>query len=79
MSLFTQIVILLLVLTAMVMILLAIRQLTRFEGSNDNEETLHLKNEVEEDGHILSNNNIFSALVETEPDKHEKQKDKRNL
>lgn len=68
MSLFAQIVILLLVLTAMVMILLGIRQLTRFDSFDDAEETRHLKEEVEDDGHVLSHNNIFSTLVEAEPD-----------
>ena len=50
MSIFTQIVILLMVLACMVMVLLAIRQLTHFEGFEDLEETNHLKDEVEEDG-----------------------------
>lgn len=66
MGLFTQIVIMLLVLSAMVMVLLAIRQLTKFHGFEDSEETRHLKEEVEEDGHVLSQNNIFSSLVESE-------------
>ena len=71
---FVQIVILLIVLTAMVMVLLAIRQLTRFKGFDDAEETEHLKAEVEDDGHILSRNSIFSSLVEAESDL---EKDKR--
>lgn len=65
MSLFTQIVILLVVLSAMVMVLLAIRQLTKFEGFTHEEETIHLKEEVEEDSNILSSNNIFNTLVDT--------------
>lgn len=50
----------------MVMVLLAIRQLAKFEGFDDNEDTAHLKKEVKDDEHILSRNNIFSNLVETE-------------
>lgn len=76
MGLFTQIVILLLVLTAMVMVLLAIRQLSKFEGFDDAEETYHLKEEVEQDGHILSNNSIFSTIVEADPEEDMKKKDK---
>ena len=67
MSVFTQIVILIIVLSCMVMVLLGIRQLTKFEGFDDSEETSHLKEEVEDDGHIISHNNIFSTLVEAEP------------
>ena len=74
MSLFTQIVILLVVLACMVMVLLAIRQLSHFEGFDDFEETVHLKEEVKKDGHILSNNNIFSTLVEANPDKENNEK-----
>lgn len=68
MSLFTQIVILLLVLSCMVMLLLAIRQLSRFEGFDDEAETMHLREDVEEDGHILSKNSVFKTLVEAEPE-----------
>lgn len=67
MSILAQIVILLVVLACMVMVLLAIRQLTHFEGFDDIEETRHLKEEVEEDGHVLSKNNIFNTLVDAEP------------
>lgn len=67
MNIFTQIVILMVVLACMVMVLLAIRQLTKFERFDDSKETSHLKEEIEDDGHILSNNNIFSTLVEAEP------------
>lgn len=66
MSLFTQIVILMIVLACMVMVLLAIRQLSHFEGFDDSEETIHLKEEIDDDSHILSNNSIFSNLVEPE-------------
>ena len=72
MSVFTQIVILILVLTAMVMVLLAIRQLTKSEGFDDANETVNLKQDIEEDGHILSHNSIFSTLVEAEPEEPEK-------
>ena len=69
MSLFIQIVILLGVLAAMVMVLLGIRQLTHYEGFDDAKETDLLKNEVEEKDKILSENNIFHNLVETEEKK----------
>ena len=72
MSVFTQIVILLMVLACMVMVLLAIRQLSKFEGFDDAEETLHLKEEVEDDGNILSQNNIFRTLVDASPENEEK-------
>lgn len=68
MELFIQIVIFLIVLTCMVMILLAIRQLTHFEGFDDAEETSHLREDLEEKGNILSKNSIFSTLVEAEPE-----------
>lgn len=68
MSVFTQIVILMLVLTAMVMVLLAIRQLTHYEGFDDIEETRHLRREVRNNDKIMSNNNIFHNLVEVEPE-----------
>lgn len=71
MTIITQIIILLVVLACMVMVLLAIRQLTHFETFDDQVETNHLKEEVEEDRHILSKNNIFSTLVEAEPTESE--------
>ena len=74
MSIFTQIVILLLVLTAMVMVLLAIRQLTKFETFDDSEETLNLKEELKKDERILSSNSIFSTLVDT---KNKEEEEKR--
>ena len=78
MSVFIQTVILLVVLACMVMVLLAIRQLTHFEGFEDSEETTHLREEVKDDGHILSHNNIFSNLVDvdSEPQKNYKSKSK---
>ena len=69
MSVFTQIIILLIVLAVMVMILIGIRQLTHFEGFEDTVETDHLKKDLEENGNVLSNNNIFHSLVEVEPEK----------
>lgn len=69
MGTFIQIVILLIILACMVMVLIGIRQLGHFQSFEDAEETSHLKEEVEDDGHILSNNNIFSTLVEPEPEK----------
>lgn len=69
MSIFTQTLILLIVLACMVMILLSIRQLTHYERFDDSEETNHLKEEVKEDGHVLSDNNIFSTLVEASKEK----------
>ena len=68
MGIFTQIVILMIVLACMVMVLLAIRQLSHFEGFDDSSETDHLKKEVNEDGQIISHNNIFSTLVEAPPE-----------
>lgn len=52
----------------MVMVLLAIRQLAHFQGFEDINETSGLKEEVKDDAHILSHNNIFSTLVEAEPE-----------
>lgn len=72
-SLFTQIVILIVVLACMIMLLMAIRQLTHYEGFEDSEETSHLKEEVEEDTPIISSNNIFSNLVETDMKKNTKE------
>ena len=66
MGVFTQIVILVLVLTVMVMVLLGIRQLTNFESFDNSEETSHLREEIKDNGKILSNNNIFHKLVEIE-------------
>ena len=63
MSIFTQIVILTVVLASMVMVLLAIRQLTNFEGFEDKEETAHLKNEIENEDKVISDNNIFHNLI----------------
>lgn len=68
MATFTQIIILLIVLACMVMVLLGIRQLTHFEGFEDAEETSHLKDDVKDDGHIISHSNIFSTLVDAEPE-----------
>lgn len=70
--------ILLVVLACMVMVLLAIRQLSHFESYDDAEETVHLKNEVDDDGHILSHNNIFSSLVEIDPDNDQKENYKKS-
>lgn len=75
MGVFTQIVILMLVLACMVMVLLAIRQLSHFEGFEDTEETVHLKKEVDEDKQILSRNNIFSTLIETSSEEEFEKKD----
>lgn len=58
------------VLSSMVMVLLAIRQLTHYEGFDDAEETRHLKEDVKENGNILSQNSIFSNLVESNIDEH---------
>lgn len=71
MSAFAQIIILLIVLASMVMVLLAIRQLTHFERFDDSEETLHLKHEVDDEGKVLTRNNIFSTLVDAEPNPEE--------
>ena len=68
MGIFTQIVILIMVLSCMVMVLLAIRQLIHYEGFDNSEETDRLKEEIEEDGHVMSKKNIFSNLVEMDED-----------
>ena len=60
----------------MVMVLLGIRKLTHYEDFEDAEETFNLKREVKEDGHIISNNNIFSSLVEVKGE--EPKSDKSN-
>lgn len=64
MSIFTQIIILLVVLATMVMVLLGIRQLTKFEGFENADETSHLKKELDEDESVLSENSIFHNLVD---------------
>ena len=63
MSTFIQIIILLAVLAAMVMVLLAIRQLAHFENFDNQEETDLLKDEIEKDDKIVSKNSIFHNLV----------------
>lgn len=75
MALFTQIVILMLVLACMVMVLLAIRKLTHSEGFEDVEETEHLRDELEDEGKILSHNNIFSTLVDSDTESYWKERD----
>ena len=75
MGIFTQIVILIVVLACMVMVLIAIRQLFHYEGFDDLEETSHLKEEVKKDGHIITPNNIFHTLVEVPPDEKITRKD----
>lgn len=65
MNIFFQILILIGVLATMIMVLLSIRQLAHFESFDDADETSNLKEEVEKDGRILSDNNIFHNLVET--------------
>ena len=72
MAIFTQIIILIIVLAAMVMVLLGIRQLTHFESFDDSEETDNLKKDLEDDGNILTQNNIFHNLVDVEKNKKEK-------
>ena len=62
----------------MVMVLLAIRQLSNYERFDDSEETVHLKKEIKDDGHILSKNNIFSTLVETVPEEEAEEKNYRS-
>ena len=68
MALFTQIVILLIVLASMVMVLLAIRQLAHFDSFDDSEETRSLRDEVQDDEHIITGNNIFSTIVDADPE-----------
>lgn len=59
----------------MVMVLLAIRQLSHFEGFDNMQETRNLNQEIREDGHVLSNNNIFSTLVDAGDEENGKKKD----
>lgn len=75
MGIFIQIIILLVVLACMVMVLLAIRQLSHFERFDNNEETISLKKEINENGNILSHNNIFSTLVDASPEDEIKKQD----
>lgn len=66
MGVFLQIIILIVVLASMVMVLLAIRQLSNFEGFDDEGETSSLKREVDDDGNVVSRNSIFHNLVDSE-------------
>lgn len=66
MGLFTQIIILIAVLASMFMVLLAIRQLARFEHFDDEKETENLKHEVKDNDRIVSHNSIFHNLVDTD-------------
>lgn len=72
MSIFIEIIILLIVLACMVMLLLGIRHLTHYEDFDDTEDTVNLRDEIESDNHIMSHNNIFSTLVEVDPEEDEK-------
>lgn len=74
MGLFTQIVILMIVLVCMVMVLLAIRQLSRFQGFDDREETFRLEEDIKEKENIVSGNSIFSSLVDTTQEENKKNK-----
>lgn len=67
MGVFLQAIILLIVMSCMVMVLLAIRQLAHFDSYDNTEETGQLRKEIKEDEHILSKNNVFSSIVEAEP------------
>lgn len=77
MNVFIQIIILLAVLATMVMVLLAIRKLAHFENFDDAEETSRLKKEVEDKDSVLSQNNIFHNLVESEVFIEEKEDKKK--
>lgn len=78
MSVVIQAIILLGVLATMVMVLLAIRSLTHYEGFDDAEETDSLKREIEEKNNVLSHNNIFHKLVESEVPIEEEKDDLKN-
>lgn len=73
MALFFNIIIVLVIISAMVMVLLAITQLSRSENFDDRDETNHLRHEIREDRNVVSKNNIFHNLVEME-NKEEKEK-----
>ena len=66
MGVFTQIIILIAVLASMCMVLLAIRQLAKFEHFDDEKETQTLKHEVEKENKVVSHNSIFHNLVNSE-------------
>lgn len=66
MNIVVQIIILLIVLACMVMVLLAIRKLFNYEEFDDEEETTFLRDEVEDDIHVVSHNSIFHTIVDTE-------------
>lgn len=78
MGFFTQALILIAVLAVMVMVLLGIRQLTSSEGFDDIEETKNLKKEIEGDGRILSDNNVFNTLIKDKEQKGMKRKEVYN-
>ena len=69
MGILIQIIILMAVLASMVMVLLAIRKLSRFDNFDDEEETLLLKQEVEEDSRVVSDHSIFHNLIEEQKEK----------
>lgn len=74
MSIFIQIIILAAILAAMVMVLLAVRQLSHFESFEDEKETTFLKEEVEDKKEVLSSHNIFHNLMEKEEKELKKEK-----
>ncbi|MCH5225478.1 MAG: hypothetical protein J1D77_05735 [Muribaculaceae bacterium] len=78
MEVFTQIIILLVVLACMVMVILAIRQLTKLERFEDEGETSRLKEEIEEENKIISHNSIFHSLVEAEPEDDISKREREN-
>ena len=64
MAVFFQVMILIVVLAAMVMILLGIRQLTDSEGFEDNLDTEELKRNLVNGRDVISERNIFGNLVD---------------
>lgn len=64
MSIFLNILILLVILASMVMVLLGIGHLARTGDYEDNIETKNLRTEIENSEEVVSENNMFHKLVE---------------
>ena len=74
MAMFFEILLVLVILSAMVMILLAISQLSKSENFDNADDTLDLIHELKEKGNVVSSHNIFNNLLEG--DKKEENKPK---
>ena len=74
MGIFLQIIILLAILAAMVMVLLAVRQLSKFEGFENQNDTDSLKEEINDRKEIISSHNMFHKLMDAEEKEMKKEK-----